>query len=103
MGAKKSILKFSVPFCYTRYEDPSLFSSLTDLKFQRSALINDKIRKVKLGASEKEIYDINLSIAEKEAAENREKILKQFQYFSENPENIEMQKMWKCFIVYALR
>ena len=51
---------------------------------------------VKIGASEKEIYEINLSIAETEAAENRENILKQFQYFSENPENIEMQKMWKC-------
>ena len=61
-----------------------------------SALFDDKIRMVKLGASEKEIDEINLSIAETEAAENREKILKQFQFFSENPENIEMQKMWKC-------
>ena len=52
---------------------------------------------VKLGASEKEIDEINLSIAETEAAENRENILKQFQYFSKNPENIEMQKMLKCF------
>ena len=42
-----------------------------------------------------EIDEVNLSIAETEAAENREKIMKQFQFFSQNPENIEMQKMWK--------
>ena len=34
-------------------------------------------------------------IAEEEAFQNREKILKQFNFFSENPERIEMQKMWK--------
>ena len=42
-----------------------------------------------------EIEEASSSIAEMEAAENREKILKNFKYYSENPENIQMQKMWK--------
>ena len=42
-----------------------------------------------------EIEEVSSSIAEMEAAGNREKILKNFKYYSENPENIQMQKMWK--------
>ena len=36
---------------------------------------------------------INIAIAEEEASENRDKIVKQFKFFSENPETIVMQKM----------
>ena len=38
---------------------------------------------------------IDIEIAEEEAAENRGKILKQFNFSSENCENLDMQKMWK--------
>ena len=38
---------------------------------------------------------IDIAIAEEEASENRDLIMKQFKFLSENPENIVMQKMWK--------
>ena len=60
-----------------------------------SSLIDKRNKLVKEDASEKEIDETNVSIADTEAAENREKVLKHFQYFSENPESIDMQKMWK--------
>ena len=44
---------------------------------------------------EKEIDGVNCIIADVEAKENRDKIVKQFKYFSDNPHKIEMQKMWK--------
>ena len=43
----------------------------------------------------KQIESINAAIAELEATENRDRVMKQFKFFSDNPENIEMQKMWK--------
>ena len=46
-------------------------------------------------AFEKEILAIEIEIAEQAAKENREKIMKLFSYFSENPDKLEMQKMWK--------
>ena len=44
---------------------------------------------------EKEIDGVNCIIADVEAKENRDKIVKQFKYFSDNPHKIEMQKIWK--------
>ena len=44
---------------------------------------------------ENQINNLNKVIAEEEAIENRAIILKQFKYFSDNPEKIEMKKMWK--------
>ena len=44
---------------------------------------------------DRKIASINKAIAEKEALENRDQIIKQFKFFSEHPENIEMAKMWK--------
>ena len=41
------------------------------------------------------IDEINKLIADEEAKENRKTIMKHFAHFSENPEKIEMQKMWK--------
>ena len=38
---------------------------------------------------------INNSIAELEAEENRNKIFKNFSSFSENPDSVNMQQMWK--------
>ena len=43
----------------------------------------------------KKLASMNIAIAEEEARENRNKIMKQFKIFSENPENINMQNMWK--------
>ena len=60
-----------------------------------SSLIDKRNQLVKDDANENEIEETNVSIADTEAAENREKVLKHFQYFSENPESIDMQKMWK--------
>ena len=44
---------------------------------------------------ESEVASINKAIAEKEALDKRDQIIKQFKFFSENPENIEMAKIWK--------
>ena len=41
------------------------------------------------------ISEINEIIAEEEAKENRAKIINNFQSLSENPENINLQQMWK--------
>ena len=69
--------------------------------FQQNGRLNNHLR-VHRGALRNrckncndEIDSINSEIAKEEAAENRGKILRQFEYFSKNPENIEMQKMWK--------
>ena len=66
-----------------------------------SDLIDKKNELVKKGASEIEIDEVNIAIAEAEADENRAKIMKEFQYFSENPENINSQKMWKSLKIFA--
>ena len=60
-----------------------------------SSLINKRNRLTLMNAPIDEIEEVSSSIAEMEAAGNREKILKNFKYYSENPENIQMQKMWK--------
>ena len=41
------------------------------------------------------INEINEAIAEEEAKENRDKIVENFKSLSENPENINVQQMWK--------
>ena len=46
-------------------------------------------------SSDQELQEISTRIADQEATENREKIMKNFAYFSENPDQIELQKMWK--------
>ena len=43
----------------------------------------------------KEIVLKNIAIAEEESIENRNRIVKQFKQLSDNPDGIEMQKMWK--------
>ena len=45
--------------------------------------------------SKNEIDEINTRISDIEASENRMKILKNFKYFSDNPETINMSEMWK--------
>ena len=60
-----------------------------------SCLINKRNKLHRTNGNIREIKEIEDTISELEALENREKILKNFQYFSENPEQIQMQKMWK--------
>ena len=57
--------------------------------------VHKKILENECDICSKEIILKNLAIAEEEALENRKKIIKQFKYFSDNPEGIKMQKMWK--------
>ena len=68
-------------------------SSYQDLNNHRRIHIRAHVFKCEI--CEKEITSLDIAIAEEEALQNREKILKQFNCFSENPERIEMQKMWK--------
>ena len=44
---------------------------------------------------EDEIVKINENICEIEALENRDKIMKNFNSFNDNPEKINLQQMWK--------
>ena len=44
---------------------------------------------------DRKIAQVENRIAEREAKEKRDQIMEQFSYFSENPEKIELQKMWK--------
>ena len=41
------------------------------------------------------IEEINRKISDIEAEETRNQIMKNFKYVSENPEKIQMSKMWK--------
>ena len=44
---------------------------------------------------QEEIDKLNGNICEFEASENREKIMKNFKSFGDNPEKINLQQMWK--------
>ena len=39
--------------------------------------------------------ELNFKIADQEAKESRDKIMKHFSFFSQNPDKIDLQKMWK--------
>ena len=58
---------------------------------ERNALMNQ----VDEPQVKQKISDINEAIAEVEAKENRDKIVENFKTLSENPENINLQQMWK--------
>ena len=60
-----------------------------------SGLINKRNKLVDEGAKTEEIEEVNKQIANFEADENRKKIIENFKFFSDNPENIQMQGMWK--------
>ena len=59
-----------------------------------SDLVNER-NKLKLLGSVFKINEIDKVISDHEANENREKILRNFKFYSENPEQIDRQKMWK--------
>ena len=63
-----------------------------------SKLINEKnelLKKKDDLNAEKTIEEIDRSISEREALNNRDKIMKNFKSYSDNPETINMQEMWK--------
>ena len=45
--------------------------------------------------NEKEVDELNRIISEIDAEENRNKIIKHFKSYSDNPDNINLQNMWK--------
>ena len=59
------------------------------------AVLIDKRNKILHEDSEENLKEIDEKIAECEALEIRNEIMKNFKSFSENPESISMQKMWK--------
>jgi hypothetical protein len=63
-----------------------------------SCLINQR-NKLKKNIQDKEtkmkIEDIEINIFKLEAVENRESIIENFKKFSQNPEKINLQEMWK--------
>ena len=63
--------------------------------FKKHLKIHKELQENKCDYCKNKIALINAAIAEKEASENRKIIMKQFEFFSENPENIKMQNMWK--------
>ena len=65
--------------------------AVANLIDQRNALLKHSEiseNKIKLDEISKRIFEI-------EAEENRNKIVKNFKQYSDNPENINMQQMWR--------
>ena len=64
------------------------FSKLID---ERNALLKDCDNP----DDKRKLDKLNIEIASIEAEENRGKLMENFKYFSDNPEKIDMSKMWK--------
>ena len=62
---------------------------------QRNELMKVKKSIINMEAVEKKNVETTNLIADLEAKEKREQIIKQFAYFSKNPDKIELQKMWQ--------
>ena len=60
-----------------------------------SKLIDRRNRLINLEADNIQIQHLNEEIAEFEAEENRSKIIKHFKSYSDDPEGINLQQMWK--------
>ena len=58
---------------------------------QRNSLVNSSDD----GDKEVKLAEISLKISNMEADENRKKLMDNFQQFSDNPENVNVSKMWK--------
>ena len=65
------------------------------IKTEIAALINKRNQMLKHSEDQNDIKLVNKEIAEKEAEANRDLIIKNFKQFSENPENVNLQQMWK--------
>ena len=72
--------------------------SIKPLEESMSKLIDERNRLLKNDdepESKKKIHEISQLIADAEAKENQEKIINNFKDLSENPENVNLQSMWK--------
>ena len=72
--------------------------SIKPIKQPMASLINERnalSKKVETPEIKRKIDEVSKQIFEIEAEDNRNKIMKNFKQFSDNPENINMQKMWK--------
>ena len=58
-------------------------------------LINRRNKLLKDGADKDDIEKLEYAISDPEAKYNKEKIMKQFQSFSQNPEKINLNQVWK--------
>ena len=87
-------------FCHKAFKKVRITkkSFVKPIKPSLSALINQRNNLTQIKDSienEMEIEKINLSISEMEAEERRNEIVKRFKSYSDNPEAINMQQMWK--------
>ena len=95
-GVLKSVCKQSFKkIRIKQFKTEKVSSTIKTLINKRNNLIKDKEGHSNTEAMDKDIDEITNCIADVEAGEKREKILKHFKFFSENPDKIEMQKMWK--------
>ena len=62
--------------------------SISNLIDKRNQLINQKADSI-------EIQELTNKISEYEAKENRDKIIKHFKSYSDNPESINLHQMWQ--------
>ena len=72
--------------------------SIKPIKQPLAKLINERntlSKKVETPEIIRQIDEVSKQIFEIEAEENRNKIMKNFKHFSDNPETINMQQMWK--------
>ena len=65
------------------------------LKPELSALIDERNELIKNGENENKVKDIENSIADLEDEGKRDVIMKNFKRFSDQPENINLQEVWK--------
>ena len=90
---KKHVTKHKKETCFQCKECGKIFIHYR--RYKNHVRVHKGIDFDRCSLCEKELISINIAISEEEASENREKIVKQFQMFSENPESIQMTKMWK--------
>ena len=69
--------------------------NIKPVKSSTSSLISERNRLTNNVENKSKIDEINLAIATEEADKNRKIIVDNFKQFSENPEQINMQNMWK--------
>ena len=65
-----------------------LNKSISNLIDERNQMINQKADSI-------EILELTNKISEYEAKENRDKVIKHFKSYSDNPESINLHQMWK--------
>ena len=65
------------------------------IKHEIASLIDERNWLVNNAGDQDKINSVDIDIAQKEAEESRNIIINNFKKFSENPENVNLQQMWK--------